>query len=286
MKNNLLIKTMMMVAMFGLVGCTDGEKAANDIQDSAKESTAAASTADSAQSTPSTIDKYKAYTQRFTETTEITQNHATGHVGDFFFTHWKDGGSTSLTLNPDGAFSVSWEGGGYNYVGGPGWHFGDESRVIGYRFEEDSGASYITLYGWGYDETMPASDPAHLVEYYILQRWTYDPSQDGTFGKTFISNGVEYSTYRSIREEKPSINGPSTFYQYWSKPTEQRELGEDHTIVFADHVKAWADTGWIIPHMNNFNASDDPTYQVMAVEVFNPAADGTASGRVWDASGQ
>lgn len=286
MKNNLLIKTMMMAAMFGLVGCTDGEKAPNDIQDSAKESTAAASTADNAQSTPSTIDKYKAYTQRFTETTEITQSHATGHVGDFFFTHWKDGGSTSLTLNPDGAFSVSWEGGGYNYVGGPGWHFGDESRVIGYRFEEDSGASYITLYGWGYDETMPASDPAHLVEYYILQRWTYDPSQDGTFGKTFISNGVEYSTYRSIREEKPSINGPSTFYQYWSKPTEQRELGEDHTIVFADHVKAWADTGWIIPHMNNFNASDDPTYQVMAVEVFNPAADGTASGRVWDASGQ
>jgi endo-1,4-beta-xylanase len=168
-------------------------------------------------------------------------------------------------------------------VGGPGWHFGDKERVIGYRFNEDSGASYITLYGWGYDKNMPHSNPAHLVEYYILQRWTYDPSQDGVYGKTFISDGVEYSTYRSIREQKPSINNITTFYQYWSKPSQQRPLGQDHKIIFADHVQAWADTGWILPNMDNLNASDDPTYQVMAVEVFNPGKDGTASGRVWDA---
>ncbi len=230
------------------------------------------------------IEKFDAYTQRFAKSAHLTQNHATGHVGEYFFTHWKDGGSTSLNLEDDGSFEVTWEGGGYNYVGGPGWHYGDQDREIGYRFDEDSGASYITLYGWGYDETMPTSDPAHLVEYYILQRWTYDPSQDGIYGKTFVSDGVEYSTYRSIREQKPSINSTSTFYQYWSKPSEPRALGEDHKIIFADHVKAWADTGWIIPDMDNFNASDDPTYQVMAVEVFNPANDGTASGQVWDAS--
>ena len=234
----------------------------------------------------SDITKFKAYTQQFTGSTNLTQNHATGHVGDFFFTHWKDGGSTSLTLDPKGNFSVSWQGGGYNYVGGPGWHYGDKNRVIGYRFDEDSGATYITLYGWGFDKSMPTSNPAHLVEYYILQRWTYDPSQDGVFGKTFVSNGVEYSTYRSIREEKPSINNITTFYQYWSKPTKQRELGKDYELIFEDHVKAWADTGWIIPNMNNFDASDDPTYQVMAVEVFNPPKDGTASGRVWDATPQ
>ena len=271
---NYLIKTAVLLAMFGLISCTEEQKGAEK------------SAADVKESAASTIEKYKAYTQKFSEAAVITQNHATGHIGDFFFTHWKDGGSTSLSLNTDGAFNVSWEGGGYNYVGGPGWHFGDKDRVIGYRFNEDSGASYITLYGWGYDKDMSAADPAHLVEYYILQRWTYDPSQDGTYGKTFVSDGVEYSTYRSIREQKPSINGPSTFYQYWSKPTEQRPLGEDHNIIFADHVKAWADTGWIIPDMNNFNASDDPTYQVMAVEVFNPANDGTASGRVWDAASQ
>ena len=133
---------------------------------------------------------------------------------------------------------------------------------------------------------MSKDNPAHLVEYYVLQRWTYDPSQNGIFGKTFVSNGVEYTTYRTIREGKPSINNTATFYQYWSKPSKPMPLGEDHKIIFADHVAAWADTGWILPDMNNFDASDDPTYQVMAVEVFNPAEDGKATGKVWDASAQ
>lgn len=230
------------------------------------------------------IDKFKAYTQQYNNKTKITDNHATGHIGDFFFTHWKDGGAASLTMDTDGSFSVSWQGGGYNYVGGPGWHFGDTDRIIGYRFDEDSGANFVTLYGWGYDKNMPKDDPSHLVEYYILQRWTWDPSQNAVFGKKFVSNGIEYSTYRSIREQKPSINSTSTFYQYWSKPNEQQPLGKEGKIIFADHVKAWADSGWIIPDMNNFNASDDPTYQVMAVEVFNPAKDGTSSGKVWDAN--
>lgn len=272
MKNYFHIKAAILLVIFGLVGCTPDEKVSESSEDDAKGTT------------EGTLDKYQAYTQKYSSSTELTQNHATGHVGNFFFTHWKDGGSTSLTLDTDGAFSVSWQGGGYNYVGGPGWHFGDKDRVIGYRFNEDSGASYITLYGWGYDKNMPASDPAHLVEYYILQRWTYDPSQNASYGKTFISNGIEYSTYRSVREQKPSINNTSTFYQYWSKPAQQRPLGQDHEIIFADHVQAWADTGWIIPNMNNLDASDDPTYQVMAVEVFNPGKDGTASGRVWDAT--
>lgn len=272
-------KSVIALAILGLAGCGEVKK------EEQAQATAEVAASESASSSSSVgITKFQAYTQKFPESALLTQNHATGHVGDFFFTHWKDAGAASLDLKADGSFSVSWQGGGYNYVGGPGWHYGDENRVIGYRFNEDSGASYITLYGWGYDKTMPTSDPAHLVEYYILQRWTYDPSQHAEFGKTFVSNGVEYSTYRSIREEKPSINNITTFYQYWSKPTEQRALGEDNTIVFADHVKAWAESGWVLPNMNNFDASDDPTYQVMAVEVFNPPKDGTASGRVWDAT--
>ncbi|MBF7073414.1 glycoside hydrolase family 11 protein [Glaciecola sp. MH2013] len=229
------------------------------------------------------ITKFKAYTQRYTEDTVLTQNHATGHVGEFFFTHWKDGGTTTLDLKINGEFSVEWTEGGYNYVGGPGWHYGDENRVIAYRFDADSGANYITLYGWGYDKDMPKDDPAHLVEYYILQRWITDPTNNGDAGISFESNGVEYITYRTIREEKPSINSTSTFYQYWSKPLTQRELGKEYQIVFADHVKAWEQSGWILPDMNNFDASDDPTYQVMAVEVFNPAYDGVGAGKVWDA---
>lgn len=232
------------------------------------------------------FSKYSAYTQEHDSETRIESNHATGHVGDFFFTHWKDGGSTSLTMDTDGSFNVTWTGGGYNYVGGPGWHYGDLNRVIGYRFDQDGGASYITLYGWGYDKDMPKSDPAHLVEYYILSRWTFDPSTSGTYGTTFTSGGVEYSTYRSTRSSKPSINSTSTFYQYWSRPTQPQALGQDHKIIFADHVAAWASTGWNLPNTDNLDASDDPTYQVMAVEVFNPGSGGSASGQVWDASGE
>lgn len=260
MKKPLLLT--MAFGLIGLVGCTAFEE--------------------SATSEAVNIDKFDAYTRQHADAITLTQNHATGHVGDWFFTHWKDGGSASLDLDPDGSFSVSWEGGGYNYVGGPGWHYGDKDRVIGYRFDEDSGANFITLYGWGYDKALPTSDPAHLVEYYILQRYTYNPGQHGVVGKTFVSDGVEYTSYRTVREQKPSINSTSTFYQYWSIPTEQRELGKDYRIVFADHVKAWEETGWVLPDMNNFDASDDPTYQVMAVEVFNPAADGTASGKMWN----
>ena len=55
-----------------------------------------------------------------------------------------------------------------------------KTGVIGYRLDKDSGASYISLYGWGYDKTLPTSNTARLVgAYYILQRWTYDLPQPG-----------------------------------------------------------------------------------------------------------
>jgi endo-1,4-beta-xylanase len=229
------------------------------------------------------ISKFKAYTQRFEGQTLLTQSHATGHVGDLFFTHWKDGGEASFKLDEHGNFKIDWVGGNYNYVGGPGWEYGDRNRVIGYNLREDSGASYVTLYGWGYDNKMDPADPAHLVEYYIIQRWVRTPAQGGEQGISFVSDGVEYATYRTVRTEKPSINNTATFYQYWSVPKEQLPLGVDHKIVFADHVKAWEANGWKLPNLNNFDASDDPTYQVFAVEVFLAEKGGTVSGRMWDA---
>lgn len=274
MKKDSFIIAMVLVMLCGVVGCSLEDKPSP----STNEVVAIAPIKG--------INKFNAYTQQFSEDTVINQNHATGHIGNLFFTHWKDGGSTSLSMQVDGNFSVNWQGGGYNYVGGPGWHYGDLDRVIGYQFEEDSGANFITVYGWGYDKNMSVSNPAHLVEYYILQRWSeaYEPSHNGLYGKTFTSNGIEYSTYRTLREDKPSINSTSTFYQYWSRPNQPLSLGEEREIIFADHVRAWADTGWELPDMNNFDASDDPTYQVIAVEVFNPPKDGTAFGRVWDAT--
>ncbi|HSX50155.1 MAG TPA: glycoside hydrolase family 11 protein, partial [Cellvibrio sp.] len=127
MKNYSGLKTTLLLATLttiGIAGCSTERKAA--------ETNAMSAVASGTQA--SGIEKFNAYTQKFTGNTTITQNHATGHVGNFFFTHWKDGGAASLTMSTDGSFSVSWQGGGYNYVGGPGWHYGDKNRVIGYRF--------------------------------------------------------------------------------------------------------------------------------------------------------
>lgn len=264
--------------ILGIAGCT--KPSASD----APTPQAAAAAADAAAPPAKPpITKFKAYTRRFDGETLLTQGHATGHVGDVFFTHWKDGGEASFKLDEQGNFKIDWIGGDYNYVGGPGWESGDRNRVIGYRLDEDSGASYATLYGWGYDKDMDPADPAHLVEYYIVQRGVREPGQGGEQGVTFTSNGVEYTTWRTVRRQKPSINNTATFYQYWSKPREQLPLGVDHKIIFADHVKAWEANGWKLPNLDNFDASDDPTYQVFAVEVFLVEKGGTVSGRVWDA---
>ena len=261
-----------------LAGC--GASSAPDAPKAEAAATAEAATATEANSP---ITKFKAYTQRFSGENLLTQSHATGHVGEVFFTHWKDGGEASFKLDEQGNFKIDWIGGDYNYVGGPGWASCDRNRVIGYRLDEDAGASYVTLYGWGYDKTMDPADPAHLVEYYVIQRGVRTPAQGGEKGVSFVSNGTEYTTYRTVRREKPSINNIATFYQYWSVPKEQMALGVDHTIRFADHVKAWEDSGWTLPNMDNFDASDDPTYQVFAVEVFLVEKSGSATGRVWDA---
>ena len=57
------------------------------------------------------ITKFKAYTQRFAGETLLIQSHATGHVGDLFFTHWKDGGEASFKLDEQGNFKIDWIGG-------------------------------------------------------------------------------------------------------------------------------------------------------------------------------
>jgi endo-1,4-beta-xylanase len=270
-------KTLLTSAViFGIAGCASHPARVADAAQPQSQPSAAA------QAKPP-ITKFKAYTQRFRGETLLTQSHATGHVGDLFFTHWKDGGAASFKLDEKGDFKIDWVGGDYNYVGGAGWDHGDRNRVIGYHLDKDAGASYVTLYGWGYDKNMDPADPAHLVEYYVVQRGVRTPGQGGEEGVSFVSDGVEYTTYRTVRREKPSINNTATFYQYWSRPKEQLSLGVDHKIIFADHVKAWEANGWKLPNLDNFDASDDPTYQVFAVEVFMVDKGGSVEGRVWDA---
>jgi hypothetical protein len=45
-----------------------------------------------------TFNRYDSKGSFYLSLSMFSQNHATGHIRDIFFTHWKDGWSASLNL--------------------------------------------------------------------------------------------------------------------------------------------------------------------------------------------
>src|SRR5262245_36226733 len=90
----------------------------------------------------------------------ITTNQTGSHNG-YFFTYWKDTGSATMTLRAGGRYSVSWNLGSGNFVGGKGWSSGSPSRRVGYNAGvwSPNGNAYLTLYGW---------TRSPLIEYYVV----------------------------------------------------------------------------------------------------------------------
>ncbi|MFA0964455.1 glycoside hydrolase family 11 protein [Roseivirga sp. BDSF3-8] len=192
-------------------------------------------------------------------------NNQTGTNGGYYFTHWTDGGgSACMTLGSDGNYRYTWSNTG-NFVGGKGWSTGSSNRVIGYNAGSysPSGNSYLTLYGW---TTGP------LVEYYVVDSWGSWRPPGGTSAGTVTSDGGTYDLYRTQRVNQPSIQGNTTFYQYWSVRRTKRPTGSNNQITFANHVNAWAAQGWYLGTHN---------YQVMATEGYQSS--GSSNVTVWSA---
>ncbi|CAI4211990.1 unnamed protein product [Parascedosporium putredinis] len=144
----------------------------------------------------------------------ITANSAGTHDG-YYYSWWSDGASPVTYTNlAGGSYSVDWQSGG-NLVGGKGWSPGSAKNITysGTWTPVNNGNAYLTIYGW-------TKNP--LVEYYIIE------------------NYGEYNPGGSATPRQPSIEGTSTFNQYWAIRTEKRTGGTVDTGVFFD---AWTKAG-------------------------------------------
>ncbi|KAG7289958.1 Endo-1,4-beta-xylanase 2 [Staphylotrichum longicolle] len=157
---------------------------------------------------------------------------STGESGGYYYSFWTDGaGNVKFTNGAGGQYSSQWSGNG-NWVGGKGWRTG-AARTIDYSGTySPNGNSYLAVYGW---------TKSPLIEYYVVENFgTYDPSTGATRLGSVTTDGSVYNIYRTQRVNQPSIEGTSTFYQYWSVRVNKRTGG---SVNMANHFNAWKAAG-------------------------------------------
>jgi len=175
---------------------------------------------------------------------EVNSNKV-GDIGGVGYELWADSGNNSATFYSDGSFSCKFQGAG-DYLCRSGLSF-DSTKTpaeIG-RMKADfklvkgnvSNAqySYVGIYGW-------TRNP--LVEYYIVDNWL-SPNRPGDWvGNrklgSFTIDGAQYTVYENTRNNAPSIDGNTTFKQYFSIREQARDCG---TIDISAHFDQWEKLG-------------------------------------------
>jgi endo-1,4-beta-xylanase len=176
----------------------------------------------------------------------VRTDSSTGNHNGYYYSFWTDNpGSVTYSNGNGGSFNVQWNGNG-NFVGGKGWNPGS-NRVINYSGSYNpNGNSYLAVYGW---------TQSPLIEYYVVESYgTYNPGSGGTKKGTVTSDGGTYDIYQSTRTNAPSIEGTSTFQQFWSVRQQKRTSG---SVTVQNHFNAWKNYGLTLGRHN---------YQIMAVE--------------------
>ncbi|OTA55161.1 glycoside hydrolase family 11 protein, partial [Hypoxylon sp. EC38] len=171
----------------------------------------------------------------------------TGTNNGFFYSFWTDGaGQVTYNNGPGGSYDVTWRNVG-NFVAGKGWNPG-AARVVTYNgtWNGASVNSYLSVYGW-------TRNP--LIEYYVVESFgTYNPSSGASKLGSVDSDGGTYDVYRTQRVNQPSIDGTSTFYQFWSVRRQKRVGG---SVTMQNHFDAWEKAGLKLGTHN---------YQIVATE--------------------
>ncbi|KAI0862073.1 xylanase [Xylaria cubensis] len=174
----------------------------------------------------------------------------TGTNNGFFYSFWTDGqGSVTYNNGAAGSYDVTWNNVG-NFVAGKGWKPG-AARTITYNgtWNGASVNSYLSIYGW---------TKSPLIEYYVVESYgSYNPSSGATKRGTIQSDGGTYDIYQTQRVNQPSIEGTSTFYQFWSVRQQKRVGG---TVTIQNHFDAWTNAGLKL-------GSHD--YQIVATEGYH-----------------
>ena len=92
---------------------------------------------------------------------------------------------------------------------------------------QPNGNSYMCVYGW---------TRSPLIEYYIVDSWGSWRPPGGQSRGTINVDGGTYDIYVTDRINQPSIDGTSTFKQFWSVRTQKQTQG---TISVDKHFSAW-----------------------------------------------
>ncbi|KAI1815609.1 Xyn11A, glycoside hydrolase family 11 protein [Poronia punctata] len=170
----------------------------------------------------------------------------TGNHGGYWYSFWTDGGGYVAYDNWDGGtYHVEWQNVG-NWVGGKGWSTGSTRNINFGGQYNPQGNSYLSVYGW---------TQGPLIEYYIVENYgNYNPGSGGQWVGSVYSDGSNYDIYTAWRNNQPSIEGTSTFQQFFSVRQQKRSQG---TVTTGNHFNAWRNLGMNLGRHN---------YQILATE--------------------
>jgi len=196
--------------------------------------------------------------------TSNTNGNASLSGSSYGYEMWTEGGNNNKLIwfgtNQGGgaAFRAEWNNPN-DFLGRIGYYWGDGGKYTTYKniyvdFNYTRSGrstagdySYIGIYGW-------TKNP--LVEYYVVEdwfgnQWQADTSPittnttSGTVQGTFTVDGSTYQVVKNTRTG-PSINGNTTFSQYFSIRQTQRKCG---TISVTEHFKKWESMGMSMGNM-------------------------------------